>query len=205
MAITPTSYITVFTLVISIISITLVIISTVVQRRSKPEHHSDGNDLEVSAVVSEFGQRMKRLEENLVDQRVKLEILDLRLGRIGSVSKETYYEGDKRESVKTNLDRPAPYTIMPSPVVAPKSPSEGRMVEKRGGGVGSTELEVLRIVQESQGKATAKEIQGRIGRTREHTARMMNMLFKNGLVQRDITIRPFSYSITQKGRDLLRS
>ncbi|HVB12261.1 MAG TPA: hypothetical protein VNE86_03950, partial [Nitrososphaerales archaeon] len=62
-----------------------------------------------------------------------------------------------------------------------------------------------RLVFEGRGKITAKDIQQRIGRTREHTARMMNGLFQEGLVDRDISVRPFAYSITQKGRDLLNS
>ena len=69
--------------------------------------------------------------------------------------------------------------------------------------LGTTEVEALRLVFEGRGKVSAKEIQQRIGRTREHTARMMNALYHDGLVSRDVTARPFSYSITEKGRDVL--
>ncbi len=69
--------------------------------------------------------------------------------------------------------------------------------------LGTAEIEALRLVFEGRGKMSAKEIQQRIGRTREHTARMMNALYHDGLVSRDVTSRPFSYSITEKGRDVL--
>ena len=69
--------------------------------------------------------------------------------------------------------------------------------------LGVTEIEALRLVFEGRGKISAREIQQRIGRTREHTARMMNSLYHDGLVERDVTARPFSYSITEKGRELL--
>ena len=65
-------------------------------------------------------------------------------------------------------------------------------------------MEALKFVLESGTKGTtAKDIQGRIGRSREHTARMMNSLFKEGLVERNNETRPFSYKITEKGRNLL--
>lgn len=69
----------------------------------------------------------------------------------------------------------------------------------------NTEHEALRLVLEGKGKITAKDIQQRIGRTREHTARMMNGLFQEGLVERNIAVRPFTYSITQKGTEALSS
>jgi len=52
--------------------------------------------------------------------------------------------------------------------------------------------------------ATAKLIQTRIGRSREHTARMMNSLFKDGLVERSSEARPFTYKITEKGQRVAR-
>ena len=39
-----------------------------------------------------------------------------------------------------------------------------------------------------------------IGKSREHTARLMKLLFESGLVERDTTNKPFVYRLTEKGR-----
>ena len=185
---------------------------------------SKDNEIEVSAIVSEFTQRLKRLEESLVDQKVKLEIIDLRLNR--GVQRQQSSPPLSSQSLfdsRTNASTPEDIQLRPSLVEpqarpGPNFPNNKLTVEHGGdhngsssnnSGVdkrpGSTEMQVLKIVFEGRGKISAKEIQQRIGRTREHTARMMNGLYHEGLVERDVTARPFSYSITEKGRDLLNS
>lgn len=50
---------------------------------------------------------------------------------------------------------------------------------------------------------TTKEIQLMIGRTREHTSRLMKKLYEEDLVVRDIAAKPFRYTITNEGRKRL--
>ncbi len=202
--------ITLTALSLSIVSIVIVIVSTLLLRRqvTSQYHTNDDTGLEVSAIVSEFSQRMKRLEENLVDQKVKLEIMELRMQRSSSATvsatsgvTRTYESFEPR---RENEIRVAPQSLSRSEEVSVRAPPSDQRVEidRRSG---STEREALRLVFEGRGNTTAKDIQQKIGRTREHTARMMNSLFQEGFVERDITVRPFAYSITQKGRDLLNS
>jgi len=47
---------------------------------------------------------------------------------------------------------------------------------------------------------TSRDIQIALNRTREHTARLLNKLFKDGLVNRNSTTKPYSYSISSKGK-----
>lgn len=200
MAITSVEIITFLALVMSIASLALVIMLITMRRRLLPEYHNEDNDIEVAAVVSEFSQRMKKLEEGLVDQKVKLEILGLRVDRTRVESH------DKMEQSSVARDASGIEFVVPTSEPTSRSFTrigEPTQTEARDRKIGSTELEALRLVYEAHGKATAKEIQQRIGRTREHTARMMNTLFQGGLVERDVSIRPFSYSITQRGRELL--
>jgi hypothetical protein len=51
----------------------------------------------------------------------------------------------------------------------------------------------------SDGQATSREIQHMIGRTREHTARLLKKLYESNLVYRDLSKRPFLYNITDVG------
>jgi DNA-binding MarR family transcriptional regulator len=50
---------------------------------------------------------------------------------------------------------------------------------------------------------TTREIQKQIGRTREHTSRLLKKLYDNKIVERDMASKPFKYTITDEGRKLL--
>lgn len=50
---------------------------------------------------------------------------------------------------------------------------------------------------------TTREIQRVVGRTREHTSRLMKKLYEEKLVDRDMNIKPFKYTITDEGRKRL--
>jgi len=210
MAVTTDDYITLISLGISIASVAVVIfVSSRVRRQVNPEVSVSDNQVEVSAIVSEFSQRLKRLEENLVDQKVKLEIMELRASRSGQHPNFPVRESELEGNVSQRDELRNPVMNIERPSMEKAAQASGSRVplqrqfpdpDKK---LGVTESEALRLVFEGRGKISAKEIQQRIGRTREHTARMMNSLYHDGLVERDVTARPFSYSITEKGRDLL--
>lgn len=46
---------------------------------------------------------------------------------------------------------------------------------------------------------TTRLIQERVGKSREHTSRIMNGLYHSGFVMRDTSSKPFKYSITDTG------
>ncbi len=47
---------------------------------------------------------------------------------------------------------------------------------------------------------TSRDIQITLKRSREHTSRLMKKLFDDGYVQRNIETKPYTYSITEKGK-----
>ena len=47
---------------------------------------------------------------------------------------------------------------------------------------------------------TSRDIQVTLGRSREHISRTMKKLYVDGFVERNMQTKPFSYSITEKGR-----
>ena len=63
--------------------------------------------------------------------------------------------------------------------------------------------QVLELITE--GGVTSRDIRATIGRTREHTSRLMKRLFEGGYVKRDTDTKPYTYSITNKGRARLES
>jgi len=47
---------------------------------------------------------------------------------------------------------------------------------------------------------TSRDIQITLKRSREHTSRLMKKLFEDGYVERNTETKPYTYSITKKGK-----
>ncbi|MEE8180611.1 MAG: winged helix DNA-binding protein, partial [Nitrosopumilaceae archaeon] len=47
---------------------------------------------------------------------------------------------------------------------------------------------------------TSRDIQNASQRSREHTSRLMKKLYQDGYVERNTSSKPFTYSITEKGK-----
>lgn len=62
----------------------------------------------------------------------------------------------------------------------------------------ATEHYILKIILKES--LTSNEIKNAIGRTREHTSRLMKKLYELQLVDRDITTKPFKYKLTEQGK-----
>jgi DNA-binding MarR family transcriptional regulator len=60
-----------------------------------------------------------------------------------------------------------------------------------------TELQVLTMLA-NEGPRSAPEIGRVVGRSREHTARLMKKLFEEGYIRRDQTRIPFRYSLVER-------
>ena len=61
---------------------------------------------------------------------------------------------------------------------------------------------VLKLVCDKS--RTSRDIQYNIKKTREHVARMLKKLHEEGYVTRNVSTRPFTYTITEKGKTKLR-
>ncbi len=59
------------------------------------------------------------------------------------------------------------------------------------------EIETIKIL-EAEGRKTSRELQGRLGRSREHFARLMKRLYERGYVDRDTSQIPFVYKINER-------
>jgi len=61
---------------------------------------------------------------------------------------------------------------------------------------------VLRLITDKS--MTSRDIQITLGRSREHTSRLMKKLFDDGYVKRSSDSKPYSYLITEKGKEKLK-
>ena len=66
-----------------------------------------------------------------------------------------------------------------------------------------TELSVLETIGK-EGEKTAPEIREMIGLTREHTARLMKKLYKDGYLERDTHKMPYMYRLKEEMKKILK-
>jgi predicted HTH transcriptional regulator len=66
-----------------------------------------------------------------------------------------------------------------------------------------TELSVLETISK-EGEKTAPEIREKIGLTREHTARLMKKLYKDGYLERDTHKMPYVYRLKEEMEKILK-
>jgi len=128
--------------------------------------------------------RLQYYENQLIDMKIRMDLLEL----------------DKDESVPdvpVKVDRKHTSSELED-IRAREEPQKERM---RNMNFGSATDYVLKLITEKP--MTSRDIQIIIGRTREHTSRMMKKLFEEGYVQRNMKTKPFTYYITDKGKDKL--
>ena len=137
-----------------------------------------------SKQVKSYIDRLQYYETQLIDMKIRMDSLEL----------------DKDESVP---DVPIKIEkkhikLEHNEIQAQEEPQKERM---RNMNFGSATDYVLKLITEKP--MTSRDIQITIGRTREHTSRMMKKLFEEGYVERNMKTKPFTYYITDKGKTKL--
>src|SRR5260370_24523104 len=114
-----------------------------------------------------------------------------------------------REVKETSVVNAVPPAVKGEPSVGPirlemDEAAVSRRVLALTGELGSlpsittpTELQVLTLLG-NEGPKSAPEIGRIVGRSREHTARLMKRLFEEGYIRRDQTRIPFRYSLVER-------
>ncbi len=157
------------------IAFVLGICAIIIYNKVKPLVKTD------SELLRSYTERLQYYENQLIDMKIHLDSIEL--------LKETTELPDVPKPKETKIEK---YEVNPE-VTDPK-PKE-RMHNMNFGN--ATDY-VLRLITEKS--MTSRDIQITIGRTREHTSRMMKKLFEEGLVGRNMQTKPFTYYITEKGK-----
>lgn len=66
-----------------------------------------------------------------------------------------------------------------------------------------TELRVLEML-DKQGEMTAPQIMRKIGKTREHTARLLKKIYEDGFIDRTTDGLPYKYTMRKELKELLK-
>jgi hypothetical protein len=146
------------------------------------ERQYKANEEVVEAVVLEYTRRLYDYDKAIAELRTKVDVMEMR--------------AQPPQAVSQHPSQPQPHI---SPVSEPVTITQHATIERE---VNGTTDYILKLLMERP--RTSREVQLAIGRTREHTARLMKKLHDLGLVSRDITTKPFRYNITDAGQEMLK-
>lgn len=105
-----------------------------------------------------------------------------------------------RAEVEQLSQRPVVAVQPPSAAVQAPIPVQGDAVLD---GLTPTELDVLALIEE-MGEGTVPDIRERIGKTREHTARLLKKLYERGFIDRNTSSMPYRYYVRKEIRELIK-
>ena len=161
------------------------------------------NNVEIIEIIENKKQlQIDNIMLKLKDIQIKLDLLESKFSTIESSSR---YEKNIKNS--ENITDPYDITSQASKVtnITNESLSKISPIRKArikssmlNGNYNATEHYILKII--SKDPLTSNEIKKAIGRTREHTSRLMKKLYELQLVDREITTKPFRYKLTEQGK-----
>ena len=139
-------------------------------------------------------ERLEFYERQLIDMKIKLDSIEIENLDNSYHTTSPVIENSVEER---SQDIPTPHTNV---VKTTPKPVESR---RRAPNMGFDDVieTVLGLITDKS--MTSRDIQVTLGRSREHISRTMKKLYVDGFVERNIQTKPFSYSITEKGRQRL--
>jgi hypothetical protein len=198
------------------------------RRKTGQDHVGKENIDVARLFFDSFSNRVGNVEDSLKRMSSEIEKLKVSLDRsqlsdLVLLERLQKAEGLVRESLvltkqavevsrgvkKTSVTNAVPPPIKSEPLVSPirlevDEAALSRRVLAPAGELGSlpsittpTELQVLTMLA-NEGPKSAPEIGRIVGRSREHTARLMKRLFEEGYIRRDQTRIPFRYSLVER-------
>ncbi len=145
-------------------------------------------------------ERLEYYERQLIDMKIRLDALDIQGIEEKPIDPNLDLKQfmqrlleNNEESIKEVVVVKEPEVLVKKSVFMPNIPD----IEH----VSPTDY-VLRLITNKA--MTSRDIQVTIKKSREHTSRLMKKLFESGLVQRNIETKPYTYSITEKGKSKIK-
>ena len=140
-------------------------------------------------------ERLEYYERQLIDMKIRLDALEIQgieqKTEDPNVELKQFLEKlAKNESQEKQVEEINNFESIPEKLIS--TPSVASINH-----VNPTDY-VLHLVTNKA--MTSRDIQITLKRSREHTSRLMKKLFESGYVQRNTETKPYTYSITEKGK-----
>ena len=183
-----------------VISFSIAASFMILYNRGRQLYSSKEDDKEpvIEAIVSEYSRRLKHIEDVVVGLRVRIDNLELRKKSSDIDTKHHTHYDTSHEMSQTQQAHitSVPHEERISPIVQrlTSADTKASLEDVQNG----TMEYILKLLNERP--RSSREIQFSIGRTREHTSRLMKRLYELHLVDRQSNSRPYKYTITYAGR-----
>ncbi|AIC16311.1 helix-turn-helix domain-containing protein [Nitrososphaera viennensis] len=172
-------------------------------KRDNNNNNYHADDAVVEAVVLEYTRRLRDYDRVIAEMRTKLDIVEVKTTQafvqphliVQQPAPMSQQQQQQQAPHAQYVSEPVTVTQHPQAVTASAS------AEAEGSQNNGTIDYILKLLADRP--RTSREVQHAIGRTREHTARLMKKLHESGLVSRDVNSKPFRYNITEAGRTRL--
>lgn len=167
-----------------------VILGVMLSRYSRLVKEADSSSRLAKDVWDSMNSRFSVIDTRVIDLMAKTDMLSSRL-EMNQASSRPQVTSVQASDLATKASKPAP--VLAAVTQEPVASGEGA----------ETEVRVLQML--AQGPRSSAQIREQVGRSREHTARLMKALFDRGLVMRNERTKPYVYTITDSGRSYLAS
>jgi hypothetical protein len=155
----------------------------------------------INAIASEYMRRMEKYDGAIADLRLKIDVLELQSQK-HSISQQLH---STENTPSLNLGDTSHDQSQYSSFHAYHRPKRMEPLRETSGDVsdshdvqnGTAEY-VLKLLDERS--MTSREVQHAIGRSREHTSRLMKRLCEYGFISRESNNKPFTYALAEAGR-----
>jgi len=141
-------------------------------------------------------ERLEYYERQLIDMKIRLDSLEIQGVEEKPVDqnlelKQFLEKLAKNESKEKSIEPVGKSEIVPKePQIITRMPNLDHN--------NATDYVLQLITNKAM---TSRDIQITLKRSREHTSRLMKKLFEDGYVQRNTESKPYSYSISEKGKE----
>jgi len=138
-------------------------------------------------------ERLEYYERQLIDMKIRLDSLEIQ-----GLEEKTE---DSNLELKQFLEKLAKNEVKEEPVAqASIIPDEAKTSPRMPNLDHNNAIDyVLHLITNKA--MTSRDIQITLKRSREHTSRLMKKLFEDGYVKRNIDSKPYTYSISEKGKE----
>jgi len=138
-------------------------------------------------------ERLEYYERQLIDMKIRLDALEIQgieqKTEDPNLELKQFLEKLAKNEAQEEIKVPQPKILNEKPISTPNVPNTVH--------TNPTDYVLHLITNKSM---TSRDIQVTLKKSREHTSRLMKKLFEEGYVQRNTETKPYTYSITEKGK-----
>jgi hypothetical protein len=138
-------------------------------------------------------ERLEYYERQLIDMKIRLDALEIQgieqKTEDPNLELKQFLEKLAKNEAQEEIKVPQPKILNEKPISTPNVPNTVH--------TNPTDYVLHLITNKAM---TSRDIQITLKKSREHTSRLMKKLFEDGYVQRNTETKPYSYSITEKGK-----